>query len=160
MLRATVTLVAISAMLILASVPASARDCGAWDASMQELEEGRALVASVCTNDDGGRSYLEVRCFQSGLNVRFVPFVEGGFSGFSRDLMFETDAAKRPVFVSYEGLDGAFAAYLPLGHTAVEMMKSGKTVTVSDPQGKVPSRNFALGNSRQAIEKLEKSCER
>lgn len=160
MRRAVDLFVALLAAPFVVGQPAAARECGTWDASMQELEEGRAMVASVCSNDDGGRSFLEARCFPPGLNIRYVPVVDGDFNNLQRDLVFVTDDKQRPVFVTYEGLDGAFSAYLPLGHTALEMLKSGKTVTVRDPEGKVPSRTFALGGSRKAFDKLEKSCGR
>lgn len=137
--------------------PVVAGDCTTWKASMEELEEGRALVASVCAKDDE-RTIVMVQCLPQGLNIRYMPAVDGDFSNFQRDIMFETDEKKRPVFVSYEGLDGAFSAYVPVGHTAVEMMKGGKTLTISDPEGKVPSATFALTGSRQAFDKLEKSC--
>lgn len=138
---------------------ASAKSCGEWTATMQELEEGRALVASVCSSDDGGLSYLEARCFPPGLNIRYVPRDEADYNDFKGDLTFETSENQRPVFVTYEGLDGAFAAYLPFGHPAIEMMKSGKSITIGTEGGGVPVRSFELGGSRQALEKLEKSCQ-
>lgn len=127
---------------------------------MQELEEGRAMVASVCSDDDGGLSYLEARCFPPGLNIRFVPRDDGDYNNFKGDLIFETEQYHRLVFVTYEGLDGAFAAYLPFGHPAIEMMKGGKSIIVSAEGGTVPARSFKLGGTRQALEKLEKSCQR
>ncbi|KUO61630.1 MAG: hypothetical protein APF80_11085 [Alphaproteobacteria bacterium BRH_c36] len=150
-------LIAVLAAALSAAAPAIARDCTTWNAALEELEEGRALVASVCAKDDE-RTIVMIRCFPPGLNVRYMPATENEFANFQRHLILETDEAERPVFVTYEGLDGAFSAYLPVGHTEVEMLKTGKTVTIRDPQEKAPSHAFSLGGSRQAIETLEKSC--
>ncbi len=157
MRRAVAFFIALLVVPLVPTAPAMARDCTTWDASLEELEEGRALVASVCNKDDN-RTIIMVRCFPPGVNIRYAPVIDGDFNNFQRDLVFETDEKERPVFVTYEGLDGAFTAYLPIGHTAVEMMKSGKAITIRDPQGKVPSHTFALAGSRQALEKLEKKC--
>jgi len=126
---------------------------------MEELEEGPTLVASVCNKKDD-RTFILVRCFPPGLNIRYSPVHDGDFNNFQRDLIFQTDEKTRPVFVTYEGLDGAFSAYLPIGHTALEMLKSGKSITIRDAERKAPEHAFALTNSRQALEKLEKSCGR
>lgn len=159
MRSATAAIVSILVLALVTPVPGFAGNCTTWSASVEQLEEGRALVASVCSKQDE-RTFLLVRCFPPGLNIRYSPAIDGDFNNFQRDLIFETDQGKRPVFVTYEGLDGAFSAYLPLGHTAAEMLKSGKTITIRDPRRQAPSHTFPLSGSRKALEKLEKSCNR
>lgn len=142
------------------SAPASA-DCRVWQIDRSEGEEGPELVAQICAGPEPRDPQIIVRCSgPNQLNLRFLPGDDGDHSGARRDFLLRADQRRRPVFLAYEGLDGAFAGYLVDDHTVFEMMKSARSLQVSDPSGKVPTAMFTLNGARTALELLVKNCKR
>ncbi|MEO1281411.1 MAG: hypothetical protein AAFV69_06730 [Pseudomonadota bacterium] len=139
-------------------VHADMKGCSAWDLSVQQQEEGREWTASVCASKQDTNTILEVRCFGSDVGVRYMPAVDFPFPDKGRDIEYVVDGRVRPVFVQYEGMDGALSAYIPFDHTVVQMLKSGANVEIRDPESVAPTRTFILTGARKAIDGLVSRC--
>ncbi|MEO1206175.1 MAG: hypothetical protein AAFV45_07575 [Pseudomonadota bacterium] len=154
---------AISALVLAASLTAAPyghadlKGCTAWDLSVQEQEEGRELTASACAKQDTN-TILELRCFGPDVGVRYVPAAEFEFGEKDRDIEYVVDSKARPVFVQYEGIDGALGAYVPHDHTVIKMLKAGTSVTIRDPLGVAPEQTFTLKGAGNAIAHLIAKC--
>ena len=102
-------------MAVLLAAPAAAADdgdgdCKAWTAAVQEREEGPALTATACAKTDTHDAILEIVCFGEEVNIRYIHAPDKGADEFGtkRDFLFITNKGRRAVFMTFEGLDGAF----------------------------------------------------
>lgn len=137
---------------------AMAADCRTWTFTLQEGEEGKQWTAGICSTSDGGKSIIEVTCTREGFNLRYIPRVEGDFANQQRDFTFDVDGRKRPLFLIYEAMDGAFASTIPRGHTVFGMLKAGRSLNVADTAGKMSARVFSLKGASRALSQLAGKC--
>jgi hypothetical protein len=146
--------------LIARPVGAVAASCNTWSAAVVEREEGRALTASVCAPGQDRDSVLEIVCFGEQVNLRYLVVVAGNTDPkvLKQDFIFKTGTSSRRVFMQFEGLDGAFTAYLPASHPLFETMMSGDDLSVAATKERLPEPRFTLKGSRKAISKVVSSC--
>ena len=128
-------------------------DCKAWTAAVQEREEGPALTATACAKTDTHDAILEIVCFGEKVNIRYIHAPDKGADEFGpkRDFLFITNKGRRAVFMTFEGLDGAFTAYLDKEHPLFELLMESRTLSVEDPTHRLKSRKITLKDSRDAI---------
>ena len=127
---------------------------------MERREEGEALTASVCAKTETHDALLEVLYVGEQVNVRYIHAPGRGAEEFGpkRDFLFITNKARRALFMTFEGLDGAFTAYLDKEHPLFEMLMTGSSLSIEDPTRRVDSRMLRLKGSREAIEKVLAGC--
>jgi hypothetical protein len=156
---------AILAAMILSAISArspeaSAASCKSWSAAVVEREEGKAMTASVCAPGADRDSILEVVCFGEQVNLRYLVVVAGNTDPkvLKQDFVVRTDKSSRRLFMQFEGLDGAFTAYLPASHPLFEAMMSGGELSLTATGEKLQAPTFTLKGSRQAIGKVIGGC--
>ena len=152
-------------MAVLLAAPAAAADdgdgdCKAWTAAVQEREEGPALTATACAKTDTHDAILEIVCFGEEVNIRYIHAPDKGADEFGpkRDFLFITNKGRRAVFMTFEGLDGAFTAYLDKEHPLFELLMESRTLSVEDPTQRLKSRKITLKDSRGAITSVIETC--
>ena len=135
-------------------------DCKAWTAAVQEREEGPALTATACAKTDTHDAILEIVCFGEKVNIRYIHAPDKGADEFGpkRDFLFITNKGRRAVFMTFEGLDGAFTAYLDKEHPLFELLMESRTLSVEDPTHRLKSRKITLKDSRDAITSVIETC--
>ena len=135
-------------------------DCKAWTAAVQEREEGPALTATACAKTDTHDAILEIVCFGEKVNIRDIHAPDKGADEFGpkRDFLFITNKGRRAVFMTFEGLDGAFTAYLDKEHPLFELLMESRTLSVEDPTHRLKSRKITLKDSRDAITSVIETC--
>ncbi len=150
---------------VLLAAPAAAADdgdgdCKAWTAAVQEREEGPALTATACAKTDTHDAILEIVCFGEEVNIRYIHAPDKGADEFGpkRDFLFITNKGRRAVFMTFEGLDGAFTAYLDKEHPLFELLMESRTLSVEDPTHRLKSRKITLKDSRDAITSVIETC--
>jgi hypothetical protein len=153
--------IAMLAFAFTAMAPSRAEACERWTFGATQEEEGRTLAASACAFDDRGRTFLELRCFGRQISVRYTPRTERDFNNQTLRFVFETDETSERLDMAYEGLDGAFAAYLRPSHPVFEALMAGQGLNIYvDRSNVVPERRFRLSGSRAAISRLLNGCRR
>lgn len=159
-MRATaMVLAAAMAMVTAPIVLAEAAACERWSFGVSQEEEGRTPSAGACAFDDGGQTRLDLLCFGRQINVRYTPRIDRDFGNQRLPFVFETEASNVRLRMPFEGLDGAFTAYLGPGHPIFELLMSGKRLNVYlDRENGVPERRFRLGGSRASITRLLRAC--
>lgn len=60
--------------------------------------------------------------------------------------------------MTFEGLDGAFTAYLDKEHPLFELLMESRTLSVEDPTQRLKSRKITLKESRDAITSVIATC--
>lgn len=136
-----------------------AHACQRWAFAVSQEEEGPTPNAGACARDDGGQTHLDIRCSGRDINIRYTPRVDGDFSNQQRVFVFETEVSSVRLDMAYEGMDGAFTAYLGSRHRIFEMLMSGDGLNVYlDRQRGVPERRFGLSGSRAAISRVLRAC--
>jgi hypothetical protein len=152
-------------MAVLLTAPMAAaddgdHDCKAWTAAVQEREEGPALTAMACAKTDTHDAILEIVCFGEEVNIRYIHAPDKGADEFGpkRDFLFITNKGRRAVFMTFEGLDGAFTAYLDKEHPLFELLMESRTLSVEDPTHRLKSRKITLKDSRDAITSVIETC--
>jgi hypothetical protein len=150
---------------VLLAAPAAAADdgdgdCKAWTAAVQEREEGPALTATACAKTDTHDAILEIVYFGEEVNIRYIHAPDKGADEFGpkRDFLFITNKGRRAVFMTFEGLDGAFTAYLDKEHPLFELLMESRTLSVEDPTHRLKSRKITLKDSRDAITSVIETC--
>ena len=135
-------------------------DCKAWTAAVQEREEGPALTATACAKTDTHDAILEIVCFGEKVNIRYIHAPDKGADEFGpkRDFLFITNKGRRAVFMTFEGLDGAFTAYLAKEQPLFELLMESRTLSVEDPTHWLKSRKITLKDSRDAITSVIETC--
>ena len=135
-------------------------DCKAWSAAIQEREEGPALTATACAKTDTHDALLEIVCFGERVNMRYIHAPDKGADEFGpkRDFLFITNKGRRAVFMTFEGLDGAFTAYLEKDHPLFEMLMAARSLSIEDPTRRLRSQKMTLANSRDAITAVTSRC--
>lgn len=141
--------------------PAAAQGtCRSWSAAKVEREEGPRWTASVCAKQKGRDAILEIVCFGSQWNIRYLPVLPQNqdFGDTIGDFVFRTSTGSRRVALGFEGMDGAFATDLDNRHPLFEMLMSGDKLAISDTSRKVATQTYPLNGSRAALTKLKKRC--
>ena len=135
-------------------------DCKAWTAAVQEREEGPALTATACAKTDTHDAILEIVCFGEKVNIRYIHAPDKGADEFGpkRDFLFITNKGRRADFMTFEGLDGAYTAYLDKEHPLFELLMESRTLSVEDPTHRLKSRKITLKDSRDAITSVIETC--
>lgn len=135
-------------------------DCTAWTAKVQEREEGPALTAMACAKTDTHDAIVEIVCFGEKANIRYIHAPDKGADEFGpkRDFLFITNKGRRSIFMTFEGLDGAFTAYLDKEHPLLALLMESRTLSVEDPTRRLRSQKITLKDSRDAIEAVISRC--
>ena len=146
-------------VLALALWPAAAFADG-WTAEMQDDEGGQVMVASVAGDPNGKLTpMLEVECAGTqGVMLRYLASTEQGTPGDKVSFLFENESKQVTLDMSYEDMDGAFAAYFPKTADIITLLENGPDVTISDSSGNYPAEAFPLQGSTKAITKVLKAC--
>ena len=126
----------------------------------KSVREGPALTATACAKTDTHDALLEVVCFGERVNVRYIHAPDKGADEFGpkRDFLFITNKGRRAVFMTFEGLDGAFTAYLEKDHPLFEMLMAARSLSIEDPTRRLRSQKMTLANSRDAITAVTARC--
>jgi hypothetical protein len=136
-----------------------ASTCPAWKLSREETEEGRQLMAHVCSTSDRGNSTIAVTCSGKRLYLRYTPRIDGDFTGQKRVIAFVAEDTAVSMQLTYEAMDGAFAkSKLPPNHPVFSLFAIGRGLTVRDPAGKIPAKAFSLSGARSALAGLLNNC--
>ena len=137
---------------------AQKKSCSAWSFQLEQGEGGKQWSASICSSGDKGNSWLSLICMGSGINLRYVPAVEGDFSNQKRDFIFSAEAMSHRLLLAFEEMDGAFAGNPPRTGGVVDLIRKGRELTVTDPDAKVKPRRFSLRGAGKALERLTAKC--
>lgn len=153
--------IAFSAVTLSQTMPLAAKQsCDRWTAAMEQREEGKAMTASVCATGADRDNILELVCFGDQINVRYLVMIkndaEPKFQ--MQGVVFQSGNKRRLISMAYEGLDGAFAAYLPKSHPLFEMLMSGDQLELSATRDKLRVPAFTLRGSRKAISLVMSRC--
>ena len=156
---------AITFMLCLLAGPAMAASCDRWTASMEEDEGGPRMMASICTGTGDNENTLLVQCGDdSELNLRFLPAPDINYpptaaaGDFQAELKFSLDQEQFRHKGRYEEMDGAMAIYIGIKDPLFEAMKTHKTITLTDTDGKISAITFPLKDSEDALRKVIDTC--
>jgi hypothetical protein len=143
-----------------ASLSSAALAAG-WESGMVEDEGGPAMMAWVYGEGGDVPPELRMMC-GDGVNLRYG---QGsgpgeGIKPVMEPLTFTFDfgAAKVPLSMQYEDMDGMFAAYFGPDAPILALLRSSSTVTVDDPTGAWHEQDFTLQGSVKAIAALLATC--
>ncbi len=134
---------------------------GKWTAEMQEDEGGPVMVASVSGVPVGDLTpVLSLMCAGTeGINLRYEMATDGAEPGTENDFVLKTDKVEVSKHMALEDMDGAFAAYFQPTDPAIDLLKTGRELVISETGSKNPPQSFALAGSTKAIETLLRTCE-
>ena len=131
-----------------------------WVAQMEEDEGGPAMVASVSGDSSGQLTpMLRVQCAGTdGVMLRYLASTQQGAPGDKASFLFENESKQVTLDMTYEDMDGAFAAYFQKDAPIIDLLENGPDVTISDSSGNYPAEAFSLQASTKAIAKVLKGC--
>ena len=129
-----------------------------WTAGMQEDEGGEVMVAQVLAAPQGDITpSLVMMCGDPGqVDLRYSMPVDQ--PGSEADFLFENESTQGKLHMTFEEMDGAFAAYIPEADPIVKLLQTGDEVFVSESSGNYPAQTFTLKGSGKAITTLLKDC--
>lgn len=148
-------------LLPVLALPALAAE---WTAEIVEDEGGPRMMASV-TGPGSGEAFppeIFIFCGASGeVNLRYAFSVGEGELPFDGPVAFtfEFGSGSARLDMVFEEMDGAFAAYIPVDHEIVGLLRSAATVIVDNPTGLYHVQAFPLTGSSAALDTLLAACE-
>ena len=155
---------AITLFLCLLGSPAFAAGCDRWTASMEEDEGGPRMTAAICTGTGDDVHHFLVQCGADGeLGMRYIPapstnYPPGDTTNFRAEFEFSLDQEMFTRQAQYEEMDGAMAMSTKIGDAFLEVMMIQKAFVLGDVDGKLPGVTFTLKGSREALDKVIRSC--
>ena len=148
-------------MLLLSVAPVAAQEaCSIWTAGMQEDEGGPVFTASACAIDRPD-AYLLLTCSEREVFIRYDLAAGAERSpdlGEVTDIDFTVGISTQRLSMSYQEMDGMFAADVPANGPLLALMKTGEALSIVDAAGRYPAHNFGLAGSSAALAKLAAQC--
>jgi hypothetical protein len=144
---------------------AAAEECsGTWSARMLEAEGGSEMTGEVCSGEGEDRQTLYLTCGGGEFALRWYPpqnaknYPPDGNPDFSTVLTLAIGDVEVRHDAVFEAMDGAMAVYWKSGDPLTNMLKSGRSLSIAEAQGRIPPVTFPLAGSSAAIETVAAHC--
>lgn len=145
---------------VIATPAAAQASCTTWVAEEWEDEGGPVLTAAACALEDS-QVYLSLTCYDGQIGLRYdlalnaerLPDLEEVAS-----VVFASEGTELAIEMSYEEMDGKFAASMAADAPLIGLLRAGKEIAIRDSKGLYPSRTLPLNGSGGAIRTLIRDC--
>jgi hypothetical protein len=151
--------------LIALPFSAAAEECSStWKASMFEAEGGSEMTGEVCSGSGENRQILDLTCGGGQFALRWYPpqstkdYPPDGNPDFSTVLTLVIGDVEVRHEAIFEAMDGAMAVYWKSGDPLTDVLKSGRSLSIAEAEGRIPPATFPLVGSSAAIETVAGHC--